>query len=560
LLTAAFVLALISPLMSILPDSAIDTHFTSHFPIMQASPSFPELLQRALASPEDDGGRNPSLIPDAINSNYFQQAAGLWRRRYPSKLPITDCICQRLLSEVSLNQPDLTALILELLFAREVFRIDPYASAIPPSNYLFVFVILVFELRKSGLMRVPSPFQQYFPLPGSNPKPGFYSVFCLAQHLAARLRKMNEMYHPKKTAPTTEFLVYRDRTVLTNIAAQIQGLSLKFQKTEITFSEYQTAVVRILSAQAEDIAKIRDGLLQHQISLQIRNDCMALCGDINGAAIAVASDFINPVRFEPDIAAILADLEVGIRTGVGPIEGCFLAEAWGLIHAKVQGQTDGIEQLEQFEAVLLGFEDDFHDKTIDHRALFNACIAFPRQRDINLNKRDCQTGTAMVAIDQALSYALYLLTASLVETMETAERLDFLRVSGICGIDTAPSREAVNIALAEWQAATQKIQAVVGQMKGLPFIRVDLAKLAFTEELPPWRFPASFGMDGITPAGVEAVRVAKTNAYLVVQKAMIALQSRTACLTCGQAIAVKICDVCQRFVTCEHCQHVCPPP
>jgi hypothetical protein len=138
--------------------------------------------------------------------------------------------------------------------------------------------------------------------------------------------------------------------------------------------------------------------------------------------------------------------------------------------------------------------------------------------------------------------------------------LDFLRASGFREINATPSREAVATGLAEWQLAKDKIQAVVGQMKGLPLIVVDLEKFVLTEQTPPWRFPVSFGMDGITPAGIEAVRAAKANAYLVVEKAVIGLQSRTLCLTCRQAIAVKICDVCQRFVTCEHCQHVCPPP
>jgi hypothetical protein len=518
---------------------------------MQSSPSLQGLLHRALTSEADEGDRNPAYIPDAIISNYFRQAAELWRRHYPTNVPITESIAQKLLCEIPRNHDDFTALILEVLFAGETFSIDDRLHLVLPSNFIFVFLILIFDLRKNGLYRVHSRFSKFFPSTGTsfNQRNNFYSVVVLGKYLASRLEELNEKYKPKKTAPTPEFLVYRDRTVLMTLSSELRQFSDQFKNRSLSYTDFHRAVLDLLREHGLEIEKISEVTRQHQVSLQIRSDCMALCGEINGGAIAVASDFIEAARIEPDTQAILKDLEVGIRTGVKPAEGCFLAEAWLLIQARAHGTSDGNTQLELFERALLNFEEDFHEKTTDNRPLFNACVAFPRQRNLLLSNKNCQTGTALLAASKALSYTLYLLTASLVESMAIAERLDFLRWQGLVQCDVTSAREAVNSGLSQFVEVRGKIQAVVNQLKGLPFLSADLTQFTLEDDTPSWEFPPMLGMNGLSPAALDIVRAHKINEYEIVRGAVIQVCSRTLCLNCGKAIAVKICEICQQVAT-----------
>jgi hypothetical protein len=167
---------------------------------------------------------------------------------------------------------------------------------------------------------------------------------------------------------------------------------------------------------------------------------------------------------------------------------------------------------------------------------------------------------ALVATDKALSYTLYLLSASIVETMAVAERLDFLRTQGLFGLDVREVRDAVNSGLERFVVVREGIQRVVTQLKGLPFVSADLRHFTLEDDTPEWNFRQGLGMEGLTPAAIEEVRAQKVNAYAIVRQAELQSRVRLLCTNCGKGIAVKICERCEQFATCVKCNdHVCSP-
>jgi hypothetical protein len=456
---------------------------------------------------------------------------------------------------------DFCALLLTALIDGEVIAPLLYAVAprIPVGNYIYVLIILTFELRGSGRVPPDTPWAKFFP---DSTRATFYSIYALEQVFSLHLEGKIAQFAPKRNVPSREFLTFRDQTALSAMTSTLNGLSARFRERQIPIDQFSRDVLGVLQSNEENIDVIEVCVKKHNVSLQIHVDGMNVLGEILGGAIAVAADFLEPARADVDARQLLRDIANGISTGVRPPEACFLAEAFNLLQTKTMSTGKMIQtaanQIEAFERALLGFEDGFQ-KNIQHKSAYHACIAYPKQREQSLANPAAKTGQCLIAIEKALSYVKYLMTASLVDLMLRAEYIGFLRVQKVLDYDPADMLAAVDLGMNSLIDCSQGMnQKFYKKVKGLPFLSGDLAKLQLDEDTPPWPFHPGLRIEGATPAYIDELKKYKVECYKWLGNAGLCARTVRLCTRCRERNAVVICDKCKQFVLCRLCSgHVC---
>jgi hypothetical protein len=300
---------------------------------------------------------------------------------------------------------------------------------------------------------------------------------------------------------------------------------------------------------------------EHQKTMLMNEALWTVAGDIHGAAIEVAAEFVESAIPDPDRCEDIANsIQESILKGVSWIKAAFLGEAYCLIKERADFVSGSREKLEEFLTSLIGFMDLVKN---DQKAkvLIDVCLEYPTIRQRALADESTADGSRWLDFKRSLLYAKYAVSASVLDKMLRLERISFLKIWMNYDCDLAPLLQDLNERHAIYVACSEEMTRVYRRFASLPLLEGGLKHFVFDENcgIYRWPFDVELGLSGATAKDVCKMRDIKMRSITGVGSAVLWEKVVKMCAVCHRNRAQFICEKCRRFVWCEKCKESCCP-
>jgi hypothetical protein len=525
---------------------------------MRDSVSLHSLIYSAL---NDQEGRslNPNLISLSVNDHYFHEASKLVLREYPSEVPLSRLVADRLQKEVRLNSNDFFTFIFVVLLKLQ--RPDNilgllFLSEISVSNYQYAIMLAIFEI-VLGITEVhPDYLNEYFI---ANNK-GFLSTYALTKHLSLTFEERIRRDGLKKNRPAPEFLRQGDRIAFSKLIGQLNDLCTTFYNDPTQITAFSTGLSQALSDSRQLFTDVKKMFSEHVISMLARRDLKNMLDEIREGASSVVANYVEKAIQDGRPFGVLMDIRDSLSTGLSFAKACFLAEAYGLIHRKVKssGKPDQAavdsKRLVDFAAAVTRFTQDFQTSSVA-KSVSTVCLTYPKARDESIRNAATATAKTLIELNRVITYMKYLLTASALNAIYVAERIDYLRYA--TGDQTLPSPaaeiEAFTARYAALLQVRQHIATIFSKFKE-PYLVYDVKTLVFDENFRKWGFPVELGLGDVAPDVLESLLEQRVDACQRVTETVMGLKLKRLCPHCKKLDRQLICEKCEGFAVCRRCR------
>jgi hypothetical protein len=538
---------------------------------MQQSSFLSAVLVQAIKGAYTGTNRPTYLINQAVQEGYFLEACNLFQLNYPTEVPITTVIVNRLSNPIPniLSWRNFLGFVLFVLThsSRPLTATSPPIAVfdslmhrpLHPDNIPIALAGLIYARAEVGeLVRLPPHLAPFF-----QKVTGFYSISVLCNHLLSIwTQRIKENPIPRQQ-PSRSFLNSQSQTLLSQYIETLRVKIAQLKDHEITAIQFQQDIEQLLNG-SEIIRNLENVSRIHRLSMQIRNEGLRMISEIAEAAREIVSQFANPALKSPRVFQIAFSIRNCFASDISFPKACFLAELYSMIVTKSQEPTesDAIDsKIATFVAALNSFENDLKSKVFTSLVgPYNSCIANPKVRDDQLRStKDVSVGL-LQNLKQILLFCQYAITCVALDKLVNVERICFLQYSGVEVGDVEGVLREAEENLRASLAGDQVFRKVFLKLKDLFPDMGGLETLKFSEELPEWKFGC--GISGMTADVVWKVKCEVMESLGLMEKAVIGVRSFVKCPKCKGVMVVSnmaLCGNCEKFVCCKKCKKTgCP--
>ena len=529
---------------------------------MKTSKSFSTKLFEAMKN-DNKANRDPNLINEAVQCDFYHEASQLIIKDFPSTIPIPKILIDKIYSLIDANQEDFYSLILTLIlqydrFYDEIFDSTYFLREIPPKNINFALVISCYRARYYKSLDIVNSQITHF-IPDSSKlasNSSFLSVKILQVQFFDFLSEKSANLHLKQATPSREFIFAEDRGKMSSTAEQLSKICVSYIDSRNDDQFYQS-ISGILNEFSKTFSKIIEKGKKHSISMIVRENSLFFVGGISKAAKKISENYIKKAidTNSENITTMLQDIQDNViqKKTMNYQESIILAELIALLFKKqdrpIKFQKYD-EILTKFNTAILKFEKNFkEDKQFSPK--YNNCITYPKKRNDYLLDEKTETSQALIILGKSLQYVKYITECSFIDSVMYLERCMVLE--GMIDPDlTAKYEHDANIRFAHHFDINNKITKFLKDMKPFTLINPPLKDFQFNEIFPRYKFHPDFNLDNATITDIHQIFQQKVDLKEILPNSVLAMKIPK-CLACHTIPVQRICGNCGKFVTCQKC-------